>query len=155
MWCEGINGTSEWRLASDAAPITHHEKSLFNSSMYGNNKYNIAVRIDHKFYYFSIEVKNYTLPSIDALKAKLAEAKAIKADGYTEESYAELQAVIKSASLTVSMNQKKLWNADQKSSIPDCRTGTGNRTADFGRRRSRQAAVGGKNSRKPRRIMRA
>lgn len=114
MRCEGINGTSEWRLASDAAPITHHEMSLFKSSMYGNNKYNIDVRIDHKIYYFSIEVKNYTLPSIDALKAKLAEAKAIKEDGYTEESYAELQAVIKSASLTVSMNQNKLWDADQK-----------------------------------------
>lgn len=44
MWCEGINGTSAWSLASGAAPITHHEMSLFNSSMYGNNKYNIELK---------------------------------------------------------------------------------------------------------------
>lgn len=109
---EGVLGERVWKaMISDH--VTEREMDLFDANRYGNNKYKITVGVDNRILRGSVQINDYTLPSMDDMKAKLDEAKAIQADGYTEESYAELQKVIKSVNNTVIIYKNRLWDAKQ------------------------------------------
>ena len=92
--------------------VKSKDVSLFAASGYGNDTYKVSVGVDSKIFRIAIEIKDYTLPSNEALKAILDKANAIEKGNYTDESFEALQEAIKLSTTTYQIN-KNLWDADQ------------------------------------------
>lgn len=67
---EGVLGERVWKaMISDH--VTEREMDLFDANRYGNNKYKITVGVDNRILRGSVQINDYTLPSMDDMKAKL------------------------------------------------------------------------------------